>query len=168
MIFCTFWRLKFTKFSKFRASKMAYTAVFALLECLNWFHVRSEWQKNPEFSKPCLSFSTFSPQFPYCENAQIDKSSNYHYFFFFFWGNPIFLPKPSFLELYATFLLLQPYLSSFCPSWWMQQLNTTPQPISWQWWNTSEQKIHDEFWYPICFALRTGKFLLLLQSVEIF
>ena len=35
MNFCTFWRLKFTKWTKFTALKMAKTAVFALLESPN-------------------------------------------------------------------------------------------------------------------------------------
>ena len=46
MNFWTFWRLKSTNWTNFRA-------ILELLESRfskNWFHVKSKWQKNPEIS----------------------------------------------------------------------------------------------------------------------
>ena len=49
MIFCTFWRLKFTKVTKFRAPQMAKNGSFITFR----FHSKSEWQKIAEFSTLC-------------------------------------------------------------------------------------------------------------------
>ena len=56
MYFCTFDRLKFTKLTKFRTQKLVNTEV---LELRNWFHVKSEWQKNPEISTLCITTRAF-------------------------------------------------------------------------------------------------------------
>ena len=50
MIFYTFWRLQFTKWTKFTALKMA---VFALLESSKLISRKSEWYKNHEISTLC-------------------------------------------------------------------------------------------------------------------
>ena len=52
-IFCTFWRLEFSKLAKFRALKIAKNGSFTTSKILhNWFHVKYEWQKNPVISTP--------------------------------------------------------------------------------------------------------------------
>ena len=56
MYFCTFDRLKFTKLTKFRTQKLVNTEV---LELQNWFHVKSEWQKNLESTLWCENLGLF-------------------------------------------------------------------------------------------------------------
>ena len=52
MNFCTIWRLKLTKWTKFKAPQLAKTSV------LDSPKLKSEWQKNPEISTLCyLDFS---------------------------------------------------------------------------------------------------------------
>ena len=59
MNICTFWKKTFTKLIKFRALKIAKTAILELLHSPNWFHVKSKWLKNPETSTPsCNSHLT--------------------------------------------------------------------------------------------------------------
>ena len=53
MIFCTFWRLQFTKWTKFTALKMAKMAVLALLESSKLISRKSVWYKNHEISTLC-------------------------------------------------------------------------------------------------------------------
>ena len=47
--FCTFWRLKLAKSTKFKCPKMAKTSDL-VPTVQNWFHVKSAWQKNHEIS----------------------------------------------------------------------------------------------------------------------
>ena len=44
------WRLKLTKYSKFRAHKIGKRRIQNFWILQDWFHVNSEWQKNPEIS----------------------------------------------------------------------------------------------------------------------
>ena len=63
MKFCTFWRWKFTKLSKFSAPKIAKNSSF--ITCIlskNLFHLESEWQKNPEISTLHCVLTFFSFQ----------------------------------------------------------------------------------------------------------
>ena len=47
--------LKISKNSKFRAAQTVIMTVLELLNDQNWFHIKSEWQKNPEISTLCIS-----------------------------------------------------------------------------------------------------------------
>ena len=51
MNFCTFQRLKLTKLTKFRNGKKGSFRTSKISQ--NWFHVKSEWQENPEISTLC-------------------------------------------------------------------------------------------------------------------
>ena len=48
--------MKFTKNHIFRVPKIAKTAFFELVNSPIWFHAKSEWQTNPEFSTLCNWF----------------------------------------------------------------------------------------------------------------
>ena len=95
MNFCNFWRLKFTKLSEFRASKMAKTTVLELLGSQNWFHVKSEWQKNPEIFNLWVNFHTV--------NIWFSPYSQHSYWSFWSWstGKGKIWNFPPFFELFA-------------------------------------------------------------------
>ena len=50
MNFGTYWVLKPNKLTKFRAPKIAKSQFQNFQIPQNWFHIKSEWQKNPEIS----------------------------------------------------------------------------------------------------------------------
>ena len=54
MNFCTFWRLKFTKSTKFRAKKWQKRPFYNLWIVQNWFHVKSEFWMTEKASL-CMS-----------------------------------------------------------------------------------------------------------------
>ena len=45
--FLHFWRLKFTESTKYKAPKIKKWRFSNMYNPWNWFHVKSEWQKNP-------------------------------------------------------------------------------------------------------------------------
>ena len=53
ILFCTFWRQKITKLTKFRTRKKAKMAVLELLDSPKLNSLKSEWQKNTEISTLC-------------------------------------------------------------------------------------------------------------------
>ena len=72
MNFCTFWRLKFTKLTRFLTPKIAKTLNLELLESPKLISRKiwsSEWQKNLEKSTPCDAIYLF--MFSYKSRARI-------------------------------------------------------------------------------------------------
>ena len=72
MIFCTFWRLKFAK-STIKASEMAKTKLSELLNFPNWFHVKSECQRNPAISTICVYSFPLGKTSPWIAEAKSCK-----------------------------------------------------------------------------------------------